>query len=75
MAFTFWIYHNLNGFNLEGISLGLAVAAFLLILCLTILHELIHGITWGLFAKNIFIRLILESFGVVFLHTALARNH
>ena len=54
MIFTFWIYHNVNGFNVEGISSGLAVAAFLLILCLTILHEFIHGITWRIFAKNHF---------------------
>lgn len=54
MAFTFWIYHNVNGFDLDGISFGLAIAAFLLILCLTILHELIHGLTWGIFAKNHF---------------------
>lgn len=52
MALTFWIYYNVNGFDLEGISLGFAVVAFLLILCLTILHEIIHGITWGIFAKN-----------------------
>ena len=26
MTFTFWIYHNVNGFNIEGISSGLAVA-------------------------------------------------
>ena len=54
MAFTLWIYYNVNGFDLEGISLGLAAAAFLLIPCLIILHELIHGITWGSFAKNHF---------------------
>jgi len=54
MALTFWFYYNVNGFDLEGISLGFAVAAFLLILCLVILHELIHGITWGIFAKNHF---------------------
>lgn len=54
MALTFWGYYNVNGFDLEGISLGFAVAAFLLILCLTILHELIHGITFGIFAKNHF---------------------
>mgnify|MGYP007105543562 FL=1 len=51
---TFWVYHKVNGFDLDGISLGFLAAAFLLILCLTILHELIHGITWSLFAKNHF---------------------
>ena len=54
MAFIFWVYYHVNGFDLEGISLGFAVVAFLSILCLTILHELIHGITWGIFAKNHF---------------------
>ena len=54
MAVTFWIYNNVNGFDLDRISWGSAVAAPLLILCLIILHELIHGITWSLFAKNHF---------------------
>ena len=53
MALTFLFYYNVNGFDLGGISLGFVVAAFLLI-PLTILHELIHGITWGFFAKNHF---------------------
>lgn len=34
--------------------MGFLVDTFLLVLCLTILHELIHGITWGIFAKNHF---------------------
>ena len=54
MAIIFWIYYTVNGFDLEGISLGFAVVFFLSILCLTILHELIHGITWGIFAKDHF---------------------
>ena len=54
MIIIFRIYHKVNGFDLEGISWGFAVTAFLSILCLTILHELIHGITWGIFAKNHF---------------------
>ena len=53
MALTFLFYYNVNGFDLGGISLGFVVAAFLLI-PLTILHELIHGVTWGFFAKNHF---------------------
>ncbi len=51
---TFWIYCHVNGFDLEEISLQFVAAAFLLILGLTIFHELIHGITWGIFAKNHF---------------------
>lgn len=54
MALTFWVYYNVNGFDLEGISSGFFVTAFLLILCLIILHEIIHGITWGIFAKDHF---------------------
>ena len=53
IALTFLFYYNVNGFDLRGISLGFAVAAILL-LPLTILHELIHGVTWGIFAKNHF---------------------
>ena len=54
MAFTFWIYDNVNGFDLDldRISWGHAVAVPLLILCLFVLHEIIHGITWGIFAKT-----------------------
>lgn len=54
MALAFWIYYHVNGFDLDCLSLGFVVALIVLILCLTILHELIHGITWGLFAKNHF---------------------
>ncbi len=54
MAAAFWIYDNVNGFDLDRISLGGAVALPLLILCLFMLHELIHGITWGYFAKKHF---------------------
>ena len=56
MAITFWIYDNVNGFDLDldSISWEVVVAVPLLILCLFMLHELIHGITWGFFAKNHF---------------------
>ena len=47
MALTFWLYNHVNGFNLDGISWGDAVALPLLSLCLIIVHELIHGITWA----------------------------
>ena len=50
IALAFWIYYNVNGFNLDCLSLGFVAALIVLILCLTILHELIHGITWGIFA-------------------------
>lgn len=54
IALAFWIYYNVNGFNLDCLSLGFVAALIVLILCLTILHELIHGITWGIFAQNHF---------------------
>ena len=54
MALAFWIYYNVNGFDLDCLSWGFVVALLVLILCLSILHELIHGITWSLFAKNHF---------------------
>ena len=62
MALTFWLYNKVNGFNLDGISWGYVVALPLLILCLIIVHELIHGITWGIFAKNHFHAI---DFGIV----------
>lgn len=52
MALAFWIYYHVNDFDLDCLSLGFVAALIVLILCLTILHELIHGITWGIFAKN-----------------------
>ena len=54
MALVFWIYYNVNGFNLDCLSWGFLVVLLMLVLCLSILHELIHGITWSLFAKNHF---------------------
>ena len=54
MALAFWIYYNVNGFDLDCLSWGFVVALLMLILCLSILHELIHGITWSIFAKNHF---------------------
>ena len=44
MTFAFWIYDNVNGFDLDCISWGFAVAVPLLILCLIIPYELIPGI-------------------------------
>ena len=54
IALTFLFYYNLNGFDLDSLSLGFIAVLLVLILCLSILHELIHGITWSLFAKNHF---------------------
>ena len=54
MTLAFWIYYKVNGFDLDCLSWGFLVALLMLILCLSILHELIHGITWSLFAKNHF---------------------
>ena len=74
MALAFWLYNNVNGFNLDGLSWGYAVALPLLILGLIIVHELIHGMTWAFLQKIIFTRLISESLGVRYPHTALASN-
>ena len=54
MALAFWIYYKVNGFDLDCLSWGFLVVLLMLILCLSILHELIHGITWSFFAKNHF---------------------
>ena len=54
MALVFWMYYHVNGFDLDCLSWGFLVALLMLILCLSILHELIHGITWSLFTKNHF---------------------
>ncbi len=54
IALKFLFYYNVNGFDLDCLSWGFLVALLMLILCLSILHELIHGITWSLFAKNHF---------------------
>ena len=54
MALAFWIYYKVNGFDLDCLSWGFLVVLLMLILCLSILHELIHGITWSIFAKNHF---------------------
>lgn len=54
MALAFWIYYKVNGFDLDCLSWGFLVVLLMLILCLSILHELIHGITWSTFAKNHF---------------------
>ncbi len=44
----------MNGFDLDRASLGFVVVLLLLFLGLVILHEFIHAITWGIFAKNHF---------------------
>ena len=62
MAFAFWIYDNVNGFDLDCLSWRFVVALPVLILCLSVLHELIHGIIWSLFAKNHFYSI---DFGII----------
>ena len=44
------------------LSLGVELIAFASFITLVVIHELIHGFTWGLFAKNHFKAI---SFGVV----------
>ena len=62
MALAFWIYYHVNGFDLDCLSWGFLVVLIVLISCLIILHELIHGITWAIFAKNHFHAI---DFGIV----------
>lgn len=62
MILIFFVYYNVNGFHLEELSVGFALLAFLLIVCLIIVHELIHGITWGIFAKKHFHSI---NFGII----------
>ena len=54
MVLAFGVYYYVNGLDIDGISIGIVAAAYLLILVLIVLHELIHGITWGIFAKDHF---------------------
>ena len=72
IALTFLFYYNVNGFDLRGISLGFVVVAFLL--PLPILHKLIHGVTWGFFAKIHFHSIDFGFIWSSFLHTVLAPN-
>lgn len=58
----FLSYYIVNGFDLGELSLRSLLLLFLLLLCLTVLHEFIHGITWGIFAKTHFHSI---NFGVI----------
>ena len=42
MALVFWIYYNVNGFNLDCLSWGFLVVLLMLVLCLSSLNKSIH---------------------------------
>lgn len=49
-----WLYHKFNPVGRTIFPPYMILAALLIFFGLTILHELIHGITWGLFAQEHF---------------------
>lgn len=62
MAVTAWVYYIVNGINIYEFSLKLSLLLVPILLLLIVLHELIHGITWGIFAENHFHSI---DFGVI----------
>ena len=62
MAVTAWVYYIVNGINIYEFSLKLSLLLVPILLLLIVLHELIHGITWGIFAENNFHSI---DFGVI----------
>jgi hypothetical protein len=56
MALTAWIYYAVNrtvdvSWEIERVG-PLLLLWLLIYICLVVLHELIHGATWGIFAKS-----------------------
>ena len=62
MAVAAWVFYIVNSTGAQGLSLELGLLLLPLLLVLIVLHELIHGITWGIFAKNHFHSI---DFGIV----------
>ncbi|MGN0329411.1 MAG: DUF3267 domain-containing protein [Lachnospira sp.] len=54
MAVMVLIYDSINSTGEMVISLKFSILLLLILLCLVVLHELIHGITWGIFAEKHF---------------------
>ncbi|MDO5382938.1 MAG: DUF3267 domain-containing protein [Eubacteriales bacterium] len=54
MAVVALLYYTVNSTSEMVISLKYSMLLFLILLCLVVLHKLIHGITWGIFAKKHF---------------------
>lgn len=62
MAVMALIYDAFNNTTEMVISLKHSILLLLILLCLVVLHELIHGITWGIFAENHFHSI---NFGII----------
>lgn len=60
MVLTALIYYVVN--HNMSISFEHSIFLFVLFICLIIFHELLHGLTWGIFAKNHFKSI---DFGVI----------
>lgn len=56
------IYFNVNSIGTQEISLRFSILLLPILLVLIVLHELIHGLVWGCFAKNHFHSI---EFGVI----------
>lgn len=50
VLFFVWLYYKVN--LKVSAELGSGILFLLAIICLIVAHEVIHGITWGIFAKN-----------------------
>ena len=62
MAVFAWLYYTVNSTGEIVISLKLSILLLPILICLIVLHELIHGITWGIFAEKHFHSI---EFGVI----------
>ena len=62
MAVFAWLYYTVNSTGEIVISLKLSILLLPILICLIVLHELIHGITWGIFAEKHFHSI---KFGVI----------
>lgn len=62
MAVFAWLYYTVNSTGEIVISSKLSILLLPIFLCLIVLHELIHGITWGIFAEKHFHSI---EFGVI----------
>jgi hypothetical protein len=54
MALFAWLYYAANRGGVVSFSPWHALLFICVLLVLTVLHELLHGLTWGLFAKSHF---------------------
>ena len=62
LALAAWAYYRVNSGVISAFSPFVLPAACLLFLLLIVVHEAVHGITWGIFARNHFRSI---DFGVI----------